>query len=113
MSFPSANEAAVPCNGCTLCCQGDAIRLLPEDDASQYQTVPHDWMEGHLMLDHKLNGDCIYLGEAGCTIHERKPLMCRQMDCRTIAQRLTYSQARGARVMLVWRKGKSLLKAAA
>lgn len=113
MNAAGHNTATVPCNGCTLCCQGDAIRLLPEDDPSQYQTVPHDWMPGQLMLDHKKNGDCIYLGETGCTIHDRKPLMCREMDCRTLAQRLTFSQARGARIVHIWRRGKELRKKAA
>lgn len=99
----------VPCNGCTLCCQGDAIRLLPADDASQYQTVPHDRYPGHLMLDHKPNGDCIYLGASGCTIHGHAPLMCREMDCRNVAESISYTQARKLGVIHVYRKGKSLL----
>ncbi len=104
----------VPCNGCTLCCHGDAIRLLGVDDPAQYQTEPHDWMPGHLMLAHKPNGDCIYLGESGCTIHERKPQMCREMDCRLVAHHLGYTQARKANIQIaVWHKGRALLRAAA
>lgn len=103
----------VPCGSCTRCCHGDAIRMLPGDDASQYQTVPHDHFPGHLMLDHKPNGDCVYLGERGCTIHETKPIMCREMDCRNIAAGLTYTQARKHGIVMVWRKGKELTKAAA
>lgn len=106
-------ETSVPCNGCTRCCHGDAIRLLPEDDASKYATVPHESMPGHLMLDHNPSGDCIYLGPTGCLIHETKPLMCREMDCRTIAARITYTQARKMRLVQVWRKGKELTKEAA
>ena len=99
----------VPCNGCTLCCRGDAIRLLPADDPSQYETEPHDRYPGQLMLAHKANGDCVYLGESGCAIHDRSPLMCREMDCRNVARALSYTQARKlGNVIHVWKKGKSL-----
>lgn len=103
-------ELSVPCNGCTLCCQGDALRLLPGDDASQYQTVPHDTILGELMLDHKPNGDCIYLGATGCTIHARRPQMCREMDCRIIGARLSWTQAHKLNVVRVWRRGRELSK---
>ena len=99
----------VPCNGCTLCCHGDAIRLLPEDNERLYLTVPHARMKGHLMLDHKTNGDCVYLGVSGCTIHDWKPRMCQAMDCRVIAQRITYTQARKTGIVIVWRRGKDLI----
>jgi hypothetical protein len=103
----------VPCNGCTACCRnGDALRLLPEDDPTQYQTVPHAFMRGHLMLDHQANGDCIYLTAEGCSIHDRKPLMCREMDCRNLAKAITWTQMRKGAVripMAVWRRGRELL----
>lgn len=106
-----ANESAVPCNGCTRCCQGDAVRLLPGDDWRLYKTVPHEWMKGELMLDHKATGECIYLGDAGCTIHEQKPRMCREMDCRNIAARITYTQARKQRIVPIFNRGRELLRA--
>lgn len=30
------------------------------------------------------NGDCVYLGKAGCTIYERRPAVCRGFDCRNL-----------------------------
>ena len=90
-------HSIVPCNGCRLCCRGDAVRLLPGDDPSHYKTVRHDTIRGALMLDHKPNGDCIYLASAGCSIHETKPLMCKEMDCRIIAQTITRKQALSGR----------------
>ena len=99
----------VPCDGCTLCCHGDAIRILPGDDVAQYQTVPHERYAGELMLDHKPNGDCIYLAEHGCSIHGRAPRMCREMDCRTIASTMGYTPARKMGVISVWRRGKRLI----
>lgn len=104
----------VPCNGCTRCCQGgDALRLLPGDDPAKWRTEPHP-VAGHLMLAHKANGDCYYLGPAGCTIHDDRPQMCRNMDCRNVARALTYTKARKlseAHVlpMAVWRRGRELL----
>ena len=79
-------RASVPCNGCTACCRNDMIFLHPEhgDDASQYLTEPVvnplTGKAGH-MLAKAPNGDCIYLGESGCTIHERAPVICREFDC--------------------------------
>lgn len=101
---------AVPCNGCVRCCRADAVRLLPGDIATLYQTEPHPYMPGELMLAHKANLDCIYLGEKGCTIHERAPRQCREMDCRVIAKKIKFEDLRryGQRVE-VWRKGKELL----
>lgn len=74
----------VPCGTCTACCQGDAIFMHPEcgDDPSQYET---EMYEGRVILKHKPNGDCIYLDRAkGCTIHERRPAICRELDCREL-----------------------------
>jgi hypothetical protein len=28
------------------------------------------------------DGQCVYLGAAGCTIYDRRPLLCRSFDCR-------------------------------
>jgi len=99
----------VPCNGCTRCCRGDAVRLLPGDNLRRYQTEPHNRFPGQLMLAHKPNGDCVYLGERGCTIQEDKPIMCQEMDCRNIAQSLTFTQARKVNVVHIWRRGRDLL----
>jgi Fe-S-cluster containining protein len=85
----------VPCNGCTLCCRGyQAIILHPEcgDDAAKYQTVevPNPLTgEPALMVEQKPNGDCIYLGEQGCSIYEDRPIICRGYDCRKHYMTLT------------------------
>lgn len=105
----------VPCNGCVRCCVGDAVRILPVDDATQYEVVPHDTRPGELMLDHTLDGNCIYLDEdIGCTIHNRKPQMCRELDCRLLARRFNYTQARKMKnfPMPVWLRGRELLQLA-
>jgi Fe-S-cluster containining protein len=74
----------VPCNGCTLCCRDHHLVLLfPEygDDVASYET---QMIGGAHALKMKENGDCIYLGEGGCSIHERVPGVCREFDCRAL-----------------------------
>lgn len=91
---------SVPCNGCTLCCRSDAISVSEEygDDVEQYETVQHAIpkfaAQGERMLAHKPDGSCIYLGDAGCTIHGRAPLLCREFDCRRLVKSLGYTKAR-------------------
>lgn len=83
----------VACNGCTLCCQSDAIRLTEEDNLSNYLTEPHPYIQGALMLAHKPNRDCVYLSESGCSIHNRTPSLCRSADCRSIALKYDFDTA--------------------
>jgi len=81
-----SDRAVVPCNGCKACCRRERIILSEEhgDDLGQYVTVPTRRGDGPVgwMLQHKSNGDCVYLGADGCTIHDRAPWVCRQFDCR-------------------------------
>jgi Fe-S-cluster containining protein len=104
-----STEINVPCNGCTLCCKGDAVRLLPGDGLN-YFVEPHPTMPGEWMLAHKPNHDCIYLGDTGCTIHGKAPRMCMEMDCRVIAGKVTKKKAQRMRGMMeIWQRGKELL----
>ncbi len=105
----------VPCSGCTLCCQGDAIRLTEEDNPEDYLTEPHPFIPNALMLTHKPNGDCIYLNDNGCSIHGRAPALCRTADCRSIALKYNFETAmqlhRLGRINIrVWDKGKELVE---
>ena len=76
----------VPCMACHACCRNERVVLSPEhgDDLLRYHTVLRD---GEVMLQHKSNGDCIYLGETGCTIHDTAPWACRMFDCRKWVRR--------------------------
>jgi hypothetical protein len=106
----------VPCNGCTFCCQGDAIKLEAEDLSMNYKTEPHPYIPGTLMIAHKPNGDCIYLDKNGCNIHNNAPSLCRSADCRAIALRISFEKARelhriGRLDIRVWDQGQKLLDA--
>lgn len=82
----------VACDGCTRCCQGfQQIMLQAEDDPDQYQTTAAiSALNGEpgIALVQRANGDCIYLGDAGCTIYDRAPVLCRSFDCRGMAKLL-------------------------
>jgi hypothetical protein len=85
--------SGVPCNGCTACCRGWAVLLQPEkgDDLSQFE------YEMHLgpvnsptagvaspYLKQSASGDCVYLGDGGCSIYGRAPVSCQEFDCRML-----------------------------
>lgn len=63
--------------------------LVPEDgdDVASYETetftLPGGGASGPI-LKHKPGPahECIYLGEHGCTIYDRRPKVCRVFDCR-------------------------------
>lgn len=100
----------VPCSGCRRCCISDAVRLLP-DELELYRTEPHPYAKGHRMLAHKPNGECYYLGLDGCSIHETRPQLCRDMDCRNIARQISFTRARKMNMTRIWRRGKELIAA--
>ena len=78
----------VPCKGCTECCRsGQALFLQPGqgDDVGSYRhRVLIDPATGSptFLLEADAEGRCVYLGDAGCTIYDRRPLLCRSFDCR-------------------------------
>ncbi len=104
----------VPCDGCTRCCSRDLVRLLPDEDPDQYLTEAHPFLEAR-MLSHKADGSCIYQGEDGCSIWDRRPRMCREMDCRLLAYTFSKGEAQrlekqGALRIDVWVRGRELLR---
>lgn len=110
----------VPCGTCSLCCRGEAIILHPEDgdDHRTFLTkkIWHPLQNKEVYaLQRKSDGDaCIYLGAmGGCTIHERRPAICRSFDCRKFAQKFSRSQIKkldavGAGDLKVWERGYAL-----
>lgn len=84
MSDPLADRD-VPCGSCSLCCRDQAVQLLPEqgDDWRQYKTVWAKGMNGRpARFIPQVNGACVYLVDDKCSIHDRRPKLCRMFDCR-------------------------------
>lgn len=79
------HRANVPCGSCRLCCRSDVIMLFPDegDIIESYEHAVVELPEGRgAILKKGADGNCIYLGPDGCTIHDRAPLICRMFDCR-------------------------------
>ena len=89
----AATYNAVPCGTCHHCCQKELIPIRPErgDDPAAYDTFEADdptTGKRERYLSHRPNGDCVYLGADGCTIHGRQPAVCKAFDCRVFFRKL-------------------------
>ena len=68
-------NSEVPCNGCTRCCHGDAIRLLPADDAARWVKVQievgRDEATAQLSnsFDKSISGELAFAASPGVTIN--------------------------------------------
>ena len=78
----------VPCNGCVLCCQNEQVILRKPHDQQFVEWYVVKVREGKLTLANKVNGDCAHLSpdRTGCTIYDKRPLVCRRFDCRRSAK---------------------------
>ena len=99
-------DAAVPCGGCKVCCVNENVPVLPEDgDPAAYLT--RDAPPGLLatfdflavfdapvskFLAQRPNGECVYLGDTGCTIYPRRPSICRTFDCGAMFRTLSRAE---------------------
>lgn len=85
MTAPPATDVLpkLVCGGCRTCCLGDTITLEPGENFYAYKTIS---VNGRAQLQKGEDGNCVYLGETGCTIYDRQPRMCRALDCRKYAQ---------------------------
>lgn len=70
------------CNGCRACCMwGSDKSLRPKvkfNDDYAFQRI------GGVRYLKAINGQCVYLGDEGCTIHDTRPDKCRKFDCREL-----------------------------
>lgn len=68
-------------------------------------------------LPQRADGTCAYLGDAGCTIYERRPRVCAGFDCRAhyykpAAQRRALEAVFGPRDKAIARRGRELVEKA-
>ena len=88
-------EIIVPCDGCTACCRGRAIRPLYPERGDVVEDYEHVYADVDVpVLAWNENGDCVYVGPEGCTIHARRPALCRGYDCRVEWRALSRRQRR-------------------
>ena len=73
---------------CTECCRSNQCLFLHPEQGDQMESYQHrvkaDQPTGKpvFLLATEANGQCVYLGASGCTIYDRRPLLCRSFDCR-------------------------------
>jgi Fe-S-cluster containining protein len=130
MNNENSPASTLKCNGCTACCRGFQVIMLHPNEGDvpenydpiklqQHPTLngapwpdgllPDEWKE-KLILKHKENGDCIYLEENGCTIYDKRPVICRSFDCRINYMRWTKARRNSSNQNLeVWKAAKSRL----
>lgn len=87
-----ADQNAIPCDGCIQCCKNDQVILHPEagDDLSffRWEPIASALYPGRAMAALKrdpITGHCTYLTADGCSIHERRPSVCRRFHCARTA----------------------------
>lgn len=90
-------SAVVPCGKCQLCCKTLIVPLANEEWQLFDTGHPDDptkpawaWIMDAAGVSHgralqrRANGDCVFLGPDGCTIHGRAPHVCKRFDCREL-----------------------------
>jgi Fe-S-cluster containining protein len=88
--------AEVACGGCTLCCRSGELILITQDDPD-YAYDTREIVVGErtfAALQLKPDGSCIYVTDAGCSIHEHAPITCRVFDCAGLYASKTRRQRR-------------------
>lgn len=95
------DRANVPCDGCTLCCRRDMIVLMEGERPEDYEVEEIRTKTGEVfhMVKKGPDGNCIYLGAEGCTIHDRAPALCKAFDCR-LAYKIVPRRERRARLAM-------------
>jgi len=77
--------------------EGDDVGSYDHEiiDLPEARIGPLDHLAGRgPILKRHPNGDCVYLGADGCTIHDRAPVICRIFDCRRLVRSHTRQEIR-------------------
>jgi len=116
MTVSAPDHNAIPCDGCTACCKTDQVILRPEvgDDPAAYEV---EYIASALYPGQRVpalkrdpqTGACVYLGPAGCTIHDRAPSICRRFHCARMFKAL--GQLSRAKRDVLWARGDVLEEA--
>lgn len=85
--LPIGTLSKVDCGSCRKCCKGQQLIVLVDgDDPRQYDC--YEFAPGQMAVKRRINGDCVYLGGDGCTIHGRHPIVCKAFNCADFVRRM-------------------------
>lgn len=75
-----------PCATCTgSCCRQPWAIPVTAEEAQRLGAVEYTDADGWRYVGHlqKRGGACVFLGPDGCSVYERRPEACRQLDAAT------------------------------
>ena len=72
----------VPCGSCRGCCRAGYAIGLSKVEAAE---LPHHVIDGHAVILPMPDGACPFLVNEECSIYAKRPVSCRQFDCRDFA----------------------------
>jgi Fe-S-cluster containining protein len=79
-------ESDVPCGSCAVCCEKLSPYLTPEEFASGEYAYTFMRVDGldvpTITIPKSTQGGCMYYVNNKCSIYNKRPLACRQFDCR-------------------------------
>lgn len=82
-----AGTVKIDCGSCRKCCRGGNLIVLQEGESpADYDC--YEFQPDLFALRRQPNGDCVYLGPKGCTIHGRHPVICKVFDCMGFVKRM-------------------------
>jgi Fe-S-cluster containining protein len=87
-------EFSYTCNACSRCCYDkrivvnpyELLRLARNRSISTTELIAEFTEHGGTTLKVQPNGACVFLGDAGCTVHADRPLVCRLYPLGRIVQ---------------------------
>jgi Fe-S-cluster containining protein len=92
--YTRASTFAYRCQACRRCCYGKRIQVNPYELArlarnlgtTTTDMIGRFTVNGGTALANQPDGACIFLGDAGCTVHPDRPLVCRLYPLGRIVQ---------------------------
>ena len=76
-------QGTVDCQSCHGCCRANYSIGLSEDEA---KVLPHTRVDGFPVVLPEADGKCPFLVDEVCTVYDKRPVSCRQYDCRDLAR---------------------------
>ncbi len=91
-SFQDGLGTSVPCGDCRGCCTSSYFIHIKPTDTQALSAIPRQLLshapglpKGHSLMGYKPNGHCPMLKNRDCSIFAKRPLTCRDYDCRVFA----------------------------
>ena len=79
----------VPCGDCRGCCRSSQFIHIKPHETEAFLSIPKDLLfhapmttDGTMMFGYNEHGECPMLTNGNCSIYEKRPLTCKNFDCR-------------------------------